>query len=232
LLFIHGCGYSTRDWEIQVPIFSQKFRVITIDLRGHGKSDKPKGPYSVSMFAQDVAELLESIEINSINVVGFSIGGMIAFQLAVNHPNMIKSLVIVNSNIEIPVDSFKIKFQYFIYALQMRFTTMKKIGETRAYELFPKPEQEELRRQRIERFAENDKKAYINSIMAVKGWTVRDRLYKITCPTLIIGSDEDYTPISVKEEFTALIPNAKLVVIKDARHAVAIESLKNLMKYS
>jgi len=68
--------------------------------------------------------------------------------------------------------------------------------------------------------------------MAVKGWTVRDRLYKITCPTLIIGSDEDYTPISVKEEFTALIPNAKLVVIKDARHAVAIESLKNLMKYS
>jgi 3-oxoadipate enol-lactonase len=178
------------------------------------------------MFAQDVAELLESIEINSINVVGFSIGGMIAFQLAVNHPNMIKSLVIVNSNIEIPVDSFKIKFQYFIYALQMRFTTMKKIGETRAYELFPKPEQEELRRQRIERFAENDKKAYINSIMAVKGWTVRDRLYKITCPTLIIGSDEDYTPISVKEEFTALIPNAKLVVIKDARHAVAIEKPK------
>ena len=77
LLFIHGCGYSTRDWENQVPIFSQKFRVITIDLRGHGKSDKPKGPYSVLMFAQDVAELLESIEINSINVVGFSIGGMI-----------------------------------------------------------------------------------------------------------------------------------------------------------
>jgi len=178
------------------------------------------------MFAQDVAELLESIEINSINVVGFSIGGMIAFQLAVDHPNMIKRLVIVNSNVEIPVDSFKIKFQYFIYDLKMRFTTMKKIGLTRAYELFPKPEQEELRSQRIERFAENDKKAYINSIMAVKGWSVRDQLHKIKCPTLIIGSDEDYTPISVREEFTALIPNAKLVVIKDARHVVAIEKPK------
>ena len=50
-----------------------------------------------------------------------------------------------------------------------------------------------------------------------------ERLHEIKCPTLVVSSDEDYTPLSAKEEYTALIPNAKLVVIEDARHAVSVE---------
>ena len=61
---------------------------------------------------------------------------------------------------------------------------------------------------------------------AVKGWSVRDRINQIKCPTLVIGSDEDYAPSSVKEEYTALIPNAKFIEIKDARHAVTMEKPK------
>ena len=57
LLFIHGLGSSHRDWEPQVAFFSRHYQVITYDVRGHGKSDKPKGPYSVSQFAADAAEL-------------------------------------------------------------------------------------------------------------------------------------------------------------------------------
>jgi pimeloyl-ACP methyl ester carboxylesterase len=51
LLLIHGLGSSTRDWELQVPEFAKSHRVITFDLRGHGRSDKPAGPYSMAMFA-------------------------------------------------------------------------------------------------------------------------------------------------------------------------------------
>lgn len=53
LLFIHGLGASHRDWEPQVAFFSRHYQVITYDVRGHGKSDKPKGPYRVSQFAAD-----------------------------------------------------------------------------------------------------------------------------------------------------------------------------------
>lgn len=61
LLLIHGLGSSARDWEMQVDEFAKSFRVITLDLRGHGQSDQPRGPYSLSMFAADTVGLLKGL---------------------------------------------------------------------------------------------------------------------------------------------------------------------------
>ena len=61
LVFIHGLGSSTRDWEFQVPEFSRSYQVITFDLRGHGRSDKPEEPYHLPMFAADLAGLLSGL---------------------------------------------------------------------------------------------------------------------------------------------------------------------------
>ncbi len=226
LLLIHGLGSSTRDWEEQVPIFAQKYQVITIDLRGHGKTDKPKGPYSMRIFAEDIAELLKKLGIKTTHVLGISLGGGIAFQFAVDYPELVKSLIIVNAGIEISVDSFKMKLEAFKRTFIVKLVGMKKMGKVLAPRLFIKPEQEVLRAKLIERWAENDKKAYLSAMRALLGWTVRDQLNKIKFPTLIIGSDEDYAPSSVKEEYTALIPNAKFIEIKDARHAVPMEKPK------
>lgn len=223
LLLIHGLGSSTRDWEYQVPSFSQKYQVITIDLRGHGKTDKPKGPYSMQMFANDIAELLKTIGISSTHILGISLGGGIAFQFAVDYPDLVKSLIIVNAGIEIPTDSFKMKLEAFKRTSIVKLVGMKKMGQVLAPRLFIKPEQEELRQKLIERWQENDKKAYLSAMRALIGWSIRDQLDKIKCPTLIIGSDQDYAPSSIKEEYTALLPNAKFIEIRDARHAVAIE---------
>ncbi|MFX1589885.1 MAG: alpha/beta fold hydrolase [Promethearchaeota archaeon] len=226
LLLIHGLGSSTRDWEEQVPVFSQKFQVITIDLRGHGKTDKPKGPYSMEMFAKDIANLLNKLGINSTHILGISLGGGIAFQFAVDYPEMVNSLIIVNAGIEIPTDSFKMKLEAFKRTLIVKLVGMKKMGNVLAPRLFIKPEQEELRKKLIERWSENDKKAYISAMRALIGWSVRDQLNKLKFPTLIIGSDEDYAPSSIKEEYAALIPNAKFIEIEDARHAVTMEKPK------
>jgi pimeloyl-ACP methyl ester carboxylesterase len=226
LLLIHGLGSSARDWEEQVPFFSQKYQVITIDLRGHGKTDKPKGPYSMQMFAEDIAELLKKLKIKSTHVLGISLGGGIAFQFAVDYPEFVKSLIIVNSGIEVRVDSFKMKLEVFKRTFIVKLVGMKKMGEVLAPRLFVKPEQEDLRAKLITRWAENDKKAYLSAMYALKGWSVRDQLDKIGFPTLVIGSDEDYAPSSIKEEYTALLPNGKFIEIKDARHAVTIEKPK------
>lgn len=223
LLFIHGLGSSLRDWEEQVPVFSKKFKVITLDLRGHGQTDKPKGPYSISMFAEDIAELIKSLKVDPVHVVGISLGGAIGFHLAIDHPDITKSLVVVNMSASVPIKTLKEKQMLFLRVLIVKMMGMKKMGEVLAKRLFIKPEQEELRERMASRWAENDKKAYLSSLKTLKNWSVLERLHEIKCPTLVISADEDYTPLSAKEEYTALIPNAKLVVIEDARHAVSVE---------
>ncbi|MHA2119834.1 MAG: alpha/beta fold hydrolase, partial [Promethearchaeota archaeon] len=140
LLLIHGLGSSTRDWEEQVPVFSTKYQVITIDLRGHGKTDKPKGPYSIKMFAEDIAELLNILEIKLVNVLGISLGGGVAFQIAVDFPDLVKSLIIVNSTPEVRVDSFKQKREFIKRTIIIKLVRMKKMGEVLAPRLSIKPE--------------------------------------------------------------------------------------------
>ena len=97
------------------------------------------------------------------------------------------------------------------------------MGAVLAPRLFPSPDQERLRRQFIERWAENDTDAYYAALRAIIGWSVRDRVGEIRCPVLVVAADHDYTPVSAKEAYLPLIPGATLKVIPDSRHATPIE---------
>jgi 3-oxoadipate enol-lactonase len=223
LLFIHGLGSSTRDWEFQVTEFSKAYEVITLDLRGHGQSDKPAGPYSMAIFAADVTGLLRGLGIDRAHVVGLSLGGGVAFQLAVDSPQMLKSLTIVNSTPELLVRSFKDQLMVWQRIAIVNLLGMRKMGEVLSKRLFIKPEQEDIRQTFVARWAENDQHAYLHAMRALVGWSVSARIGSISCPTLIIAADQDYSPISVKEEYTARIPGAQLVIIPDSRHATPVE---------
>ncbi len=223
LLFIHGLGSSTRDWEFQVTEFAKSYKVITFDLRGHGQSDKPAGPYSMAMLAADTVGLLRALGIDAPHVVGLSLGGGVAFQMAVDASLPLKSLTIVNSTPELLVCTFKDRLMVWQRIAIVKLLGMKKMGEVLSKRMFIKPEQEEIRRIFVERWAENDQRAYLNAMRALVGWSVAARIGSIQCPTLIIGADQDYSPISVKEAYTAKIPNAQLVIIPDSRHATPVE---------
>ncbi len=223
LVFIHGLGSSTRDWELQVAEFSKTFKVITFDLRGHGQSDKPPGPYSMALFASDTANLLKALGIESANVVGLSLGGGVAFQLAIDSPALVKKLVIVNSAPALVVRTFKDRLNVWQRFAIVKLLGMRKMGEVLSKRLFPKPEHANLRATFVKRWAENDTRAYQDAMRAMIGWSVTDKLGSIQCPTLILTADQDYTPVTVKEEYTKLIPGAKLVVIPDSRHATPVE---------
>ena len=80
-----------------------------------------------------------------------------------------------------------------------------------------------LRTTFVERWAENDPRAYQEAMRAMVGWSVTDKLGSIKCPTLVISADQDYTPVAVKERYTKLMPNAELVIIPDAHHATPVE---------
>jgi 3-oxoadipate enol-lactonase len=222
IVFIHGLGASTRDWEAQVRHFSKTHQVITFDLRGHGRSDKPDGPYDVPMFAKDTIGLLELLHTGPVHIVGWSLGGVIAFQIALDFPKQLKTLTIINS---VPTFGDPVLFQQEIDRRVgiVRQFGMRAIGQALSENLFPKPEHTHLREGFVERWAENDPRAYIEATRSGLGWSVINRLGTIECPTLIISAEHDYWPLAEKEAQAKLIPNARFQVILDSHHAVVLE---------
>ena len=223
LVLIHGLGSSARDWEFQVPEFSIKFQVVTFDLRGHGQSDKPPGPYSIPMFAADTAGLLKALKLESAHIVGISLGGGVALQLAIDAPSLVKTLVIVNSGPAIVGIGDEGKKEIDSRVALVEKMGMRGMGQALAARLFPKPEHASLAATFVERWTENDPRAYIDALWSMVGWNVTDRLSSIRCPTLVVSADQDYSPVALKEAYVKLMPNAELVVIPDSHHAVPLE---------
>ncbi len=223
LLLLHGLGSSARDWELQIDAFAPNYRVIVVDMRGHGRSDKPPGPYSVPLFAEDVAAFMRALNLAPAHVVGLSMGGMIAFQLAVDAPELLKSLVIINSSSELIPRNWAEKKDLFTRLLIAHLMGMRKMGDFLGKRLFPEARQDELRRIFIERWAQNDKRAYLASFHALTGWSVTERLGEIQCPTLIVAGEMDFFPLSFKQAYTAKIPRAELIVIQNSRHATPVD---------
>lgn len=225
LVFIHGLGSSHRDWEEQIPVFSKDYKCITMDLRGHGWTDKPDEQYSIPQFASDVAELLKALNVSDAYVVGLSLGSAVAFHLAISYPNLVRKLVITNMSAAVPYKTFSDKKTFFIRTLIVKFLGMKKMGETIAPKLFVKQDahNEKWRKKMAARWAENDPKAYLSSLYALENWNVMDELHEIKCPTLVIHSDEDYFPLEHKKKYTSLIPKGEIIIVKDARHGLPME---------
>lgn len=223
VLLVHGLGSSTRDWEYQIPALTTHYRVIVIDVRGHGRSDKPQEPYSIAVFAEDVAALIEHLRLIDVHLVGISMGGMIGFQLGVDRPELLRSLTIVNSGPEVKPRSAKDYLEIAKRWTLSRLLSLDSIARALGHLLFPLPEQGDLRRKIEERWPQNDKRAYLSSLDAIIGWGVRDRLQRIQCPTLVITADRDYTPVSRKEAYVKELPNARLVVIENSRHATPLD---------
>jgi 3-oxoadipate enol-lactonase len=223
VLFIHGLGSSTRDWEYQLPAFLPHYRCICFDVRGHGQTDKPAGPYSVEEFAADTARLLDHLDCGPVHLVTISMGGMIAYQLAVDQPDRLRSMIICNSGPELLLPGPKNKAMLLVRLFIARALGMRRVGLKLAREMFPKPDQVEFREKLATRWAENDRDAYVAATRALIGWSVADRLSAIHCPTLVIKGEGDTTPLDTSDAHLARMPNAARVVIADSLHATPVD---------
>ena len=223
LLFLHGLGSDGRSWEYQREYFANDFRVIVVDVRGHGRSAKPPGPYSVPQFAADIFALLDHLQIDRFHLVGLSMGGMIGFQMAVDQPERFKSLTVVNSGPELVPQTWKERWQIVQRRLVLNVMSMEKIGTFIGERLFPEPHQAEYKVKFVQQMQENDPKAYRAATNALIGWSVRAKLDRIQCPVLVVSGDMDYTPVANKEAYVRQMPTARLHVIQNSRHATPID---------
>lgn len=223
LVLIHGLGSSSQDWAYQLDHFSSRYKVLVYDVRGHGQSDKPPGPYGVPIFTQELAELMGALDIPAAHICGISMGGMITFQMAVDYPEMVKTLTIVNSRADLVPNTFREYWNVFQRLLVFRLLSMEKIADTLSRRIFIKPEHEEQRLLFVEHWAKNPKPVYMKVMKSLVGWTVEKKLGDIDIPTLVIAADEDYTPVEDKQSIVEKMKNAELAVIEDSRHATPVE---------
>lgn len=219
LLLLHGLGSSSQDWELVTPKLAAQHRVILVDVRGHGRSDKPPGEYSVALFARDVAAFCDRLGLSGLHVIGLSMGGMIAFELVVRRPDLVRSLTIINSGPDMVPRTFQFRAVMATRLLMLRLLGPPALARMIARKLFPKPDQANLRQRTEQRLAQNDRDVYMRATRGLIGWTVLDHLQEIACPVLVLASEGDYTPVAVKQAYVARLRDARLEVVKDSGHA-------------
>ncbi len=223
LVFLHGLGSSTLDWEDQLRFFETHFRVIALDVRGHGRSDKPIEEYSISGFSKDVWALLDHIGIDHFNLIGLSMGGMISFQMATDQPERVRGMVVINSAPEFLSRNVTVKQFIRQRKMLIRVFGFRYFCRLMAQRLFPDPDQEELRARFLVRWMSNDKKAYKLAFNALIDWSVKSKLHKIDCPVLVLGAEMDYTSHEFKQEFCRLLSHAEYQIIPGSRHMSTLD---------
>ena len=218
IVFIHGLGSSGNEWMYQLPDFEPAYKVITLSLRGHGESDKPEGPHSIKQYARDVAGLLEQLGIERCALLGFSLGGAVAYQMAVDNPHSATKLVVVNSLASFELDHWRKYFAVFMRVGMTKLFGMQRMARFAAKRMFPAPDQAHLRHRMISRHKDNDRASYLAALNALVGWSVRDQLSSIQLPTLIVASENDFITLGDKRIDADQIPNARIAFIPDSHH--------------
>lgn len=224
VVLIHALGTNHRMWDRQVEVLKPRFRVLRYDVRGHGQTDKPPGPYSLELFAQDLAALLDGLGIPAAHLVGLSMGGMIAQTFALNYPGRVKSLVLADTSSRYPPESRR---QFEERAAIAEAQGMGPLVEP-ALERWFSPEFHRAHPEVVEKYRQmllaNDPKAYAAATRAIAQLDLTSRLGAIKVPTLVIvGADDPGTPPAMAREIAAAIPGARLEVLP-GRHMTQEES--------
>jgi pimeloyl-ACP methyl ester carboxylesterase len=173
--------------------------------------------------ACDAGALIRALDLGPCHVVGLSLGGMVAFQLAVDQPELVRSLVIVNSGPEVIARTTGGSVALAIRRAMSWCLPMRWLGVAIAARLFPREAQGPMRRAFVAGFATNHRPSYRRAMAAILGWSVSDRLEAVSQPALVISGDRDYTSVERKRSYVGRMPRATLRVVEDSGHATPVD---------
>jgi len=226
LLLIHGLGSSGDDWAFQREDFARSHTLILPDLRGSGRSAKPAGPYSIAQFAKDLWALLDVLGIMYTDILGFSLGGAVALEMALTGPARTRRLILCNALANYRTDTWGKWLEAHVQLVLVRTLGLRRTARLIANRLFPHEDQAPKRRRVIDVLGANPRAAYLATIHALIGWSALERLSDLRCQTLIIAADRDYTPLADKRAEAAHFPQVEFVVMSGSRHGTPFDSTK------
>lgn len=230
LVLLHGLGCSADDWALQMSALSERYRVIAPSLRGFGGSDRPAGPCSIMQYARDMVALLDRLEIQRAHVLGHSMGGAVALQLAVANPERLNSLVVINAQPSFALRDWRRYLLLLMRLLASGPAGMERLTRFLARHLFPHDHQAALREQMRSRYAKNDRRAYLAAIQALAGWSVEGMVDSVATPTLVLAGEYDVTPVADARKFARRLPNGQLEVIANSGHATPFDQHEEVNK--
>jgi pimeloyl-ACP methyl ester carboxylesterase len=227
---IGGLGADTYLWSKQVPAFAERFRVIVFDNRGAGESDKPDAPYTIPMLAADTMGLMRALGIERAHVVGASLGGLIAQELVVNHPEVVDRLVLVCTTSNGPKSVRPSLWSLIPMLFALRRTKDTAADIRRAFSIFAHPKWLEANPDEVEEYVAwrvahpQPRYAFKRQRGAIKGFHREDRLGSISAPTLIVHGDSDrIAPAANARILGELIPDAEVVILENSGHACSFD---------
>ena len=241
LLLIMGLAADSLAWMFQLPDFSKHYRTVVFDNRGVGRTGKPAGPYSIAQMADDAKGVLDALDIRRAHVVGVSMGGMIAQELALRHPERVRGLVLActyatpdaaverqletslgvfggsrGPNGEITVDLSKVDpMTFFQHLLPTVFNAQFIMTEL--------PKLMQVFSGALQYGFSMD--AIMAQVVATQGHDTVARLGQIKAPTLVLTGDSDLLiPCACSDLLAAKIPGARLTKIPGGSHGFNFET--------
>jgi len=222
VLLLHGLGGCGLDWSLQIPALERAYQVLVPDLPGCGCSPPPPEPYSVAVVASMFWSWLERLEVPHISIVGFSMGGAIALEMALQRPRRVPRLALINS-----LASYGDRWHKWLCARRcsalIRVIGMRRAARIFAAGLFPEPWQQSFRDRAEAVVAAVPAKTYLAMIRALESWDARDRLRELRSRVLVVAADRDYTSLEEKRALAARL-RANLVVVHGSHHGTPFDA--------
>ncbi len=226
LLFLHGLTFDTRMWTDQVAALSKTYRCISLDFRGHGRSPTSDSEYSLEQLAEDVHGLLRELGIEQAHVAGLSMGGMVAMRLALAHPEVVRSLMLLDTSAhpEDPGNASQYETMARIIKEQGPQAVMQGVIPIMFSPAFVQGQP-----QKLEAFKEQFRKLnregnYRATLAVTQRRDIREEIKSIGVPTLIIVGEQDLpTPVGQADTIHRQIAGSRLEKIASAGHMTPLE---------
>jgi 3-oxoadipate enol-lactonase len=222
LVLINSLGSTLAMWEPQIEDLAGRFRVVRFDLRGHGRSPVPPGPYALDDLGADVIALLDRLSIPRAHVAGVSLGGMTTMWLATNAPERVDRIVLCCTSAKLGPPSMW-RDRAALVREQGTAAVADAVVARWVSPLWAAAHPEEYRRLR-EMIASTPAEGYAGCCAAIEVMDQEASIAAITAPTLVIaGADDPSTPPDHGARIAGRIPGARMAVIPQAMHLANIE---------
>lgn len=224
LVLVHGLGSSGADWAFQATALAEHFHVVMPDLRGSGRSAAAAGPESIAQLADDLWQLLDHLGVTRTHLLGFSLGGAVVTEMALQRPDMVLRLMTINSLPSYRVDTWRKWLEVYGQMTLVQVLGLRRTAGMVARRMFPYPHQAAMRERVVGVLGPASKRGYLRTARILTGWCALDRIECLRMPMLMLAAEQDYTPMHEKHEFARRL-GAQLVTVSGSRHGTPFDAI-------
>ena len=224
IALVHSLAMERGFWDGVVAQLAGKAAILTIDCRGHGQSGKPKGPYTVEQFADDLADVMTHVGWDKATVAGCSMGGCVALAFAIRHPQRTKSLGLMDTTAWYGADAPKAWGERADAAVNKGLSSLADFQLTRWFSDAFRTSGNPIVKRSLDVFLANEIPAYADTCRMLGAVNLESQLGKISAPTRIVVGEEDYAAtVAMSQTMKAGIKGSTMLVLEKARHLTPLE---------